>query len=249
MQIVHTQGADGIRGVAVEVDQCLKAVLLAAVEQPVDGALAGAGDRVGLAVILEKVVHKVVADDLPAGAALIAQCFCNKVKVFFQRSCTVYSFQPVAQAGNNIIVQIFFIGDGDDIIFVREEHLIYHNPFITVCTLQFLCRNRSGAVVQLIRKRLQGIWLTCKKQAIFVGRVAAKHTAYSIRQQRHNFITVSACIVAVFHAIRHFITVFKYPVHRYVLIFHFRGQFVLQAVNINKNAVQLFFVFFQLLEP
>lgn len=74
VQVVHTQGADGIRGVAVEVDQRLKAVLLAAVKQPVDGALAGAGDRVGLAVILEKVVHKVVADDLPAGAALVAQC-------------------------------------------------------------------------------------------------------------------------------------------------------------------------------
>ena len=58
MQVVHTQGADGIRGVAVEVDQRLEAVLLAAVEQPVDGALAGAGDRVGLAVILEKVVSQ-----------------------------------------------------------------------------------------------------------------------------------------------------------------------------------------------
>ena len=139
VQVVHTQGADGIRGVAVEVDQRLKAVLLAAVEQPVDRALAGAGDRVGLAVILEKVVHKVIADDLPAGAALIAQCFCNKVKVLFQRSCTIYGFQPVAQAGNDIIVQIFLIGNGNNIIFVREEHLVYHNPFIAVCTLQFLC--------------------------------------------------------------------------------------------------------------
>ena len=44
VQVVHTQGADSIRGVAVEVDQHLKAVLLAAVEQPVDGALAGASD-------------------------------------------------------------------------------------------------------------------------------------------------------------------------------------------------------------
>ena len=125
MQVIHTQGANGVRGVTVEVDQCLKAVLLAAVEQPIDGALAGAGDRVGLAVILEEIVQEIVADDLPAGAALITQCFCNKVNVFFQRSCTVHRFQPVAQASDNIIVQIFFIGDGDDIIFVREEHLIY----------------------------------------------------------------------------------------------------------------------------
>ena len=35
----------------------------------------------------------------------------------------------------------------------------------------------------------------------------------------------------------------------HVFIFHFRGQLVLQAVNINKNAVQFFFVGFELLEP
>ena len=90
-------------------------------------------------MILEKVVHKVIADGLPAGGALVAQCLGNVIQVCFQRIRTVHHLQPVAQAGDNIIVQIFFLGDGDDIIFVREEHLIYHNPFITVCTLQFLC--------------------------------------------------------------------------------------------------------------
>ena len=228
VQVVHTQGADGIRGVAVEVDQCLKAVLLAAVEQPVDGPLAGAGDRVGLAVILEEIVQEIVADDLPAGGALVAQCFGNVIQVCFQRIRTVHHLQPVAQAGDNIIVQIFFIGDGDDIIFVREEHLVYHNTFIAVCTLQFLCRNRSGTVVQLVHKRLQRIRLSCKKQTILINRVAPKHTAHGIAEQALD-VSLQICLA-----------------HGHIFLFHFRGQFILQAVNINKNAVQFFLISFQL---
>ena len=56
MQVVDTQVADGIRRVAVQVNQCLEAVLLATVKQPVDRTLAGTGNRVSLAVILEEIV-------------------------------------------------------------------------------------------------------------------------------------------------------------------------------------------------
>ena len=49
VKVIHTDIADGIRRVAVEVDQRLEAALLAAVKQPVNRAL-----LVGLAVILKK---------------------------------------------------------------------------------------------------------------------------------------------------------------------------------------------------
>ena len=75
VQVVDTQVADGIRRVAMQVNQCLEAVLLAAVKQPVDRTLAGTGDRVCLAVIPEEVVQEVVADNLPAGAALLSPIF------------------------------------------------------------------------------------------------------------------------------------------------------------------------------
>ena len=249
VQVVDTQVTDGIRRIAMQVNQCLEAVLLAAVKQPVDRTLAGASDRICLAMILEKVIQEVIADDFSAGAALIAKGFCDVIEVCFQRVSTVHCFQPCTQARYNIIVQIFFIGDRDNIVGIREEHFVDHNTLIAVCTFQFISRNRSGAVVHLIHKRLQGIRFSRKKQAILVNRVPPKHTAHGIGQQRHNFITVSACIVAVFHTIRHFIAIFKYTVYRYVFIFYFRRQFILQPVNINKNTVQLFFVFFQLLEP
>ena len=44
VQVVDAQVSDGIRRVAVQVDQCLEAVLLAAVKQPVDRTLAGTSD-------------------------------------------------------------------------------------------------------------------------------------------------------------------------------------------------------------
>ena len=164
----------------MQIDQCLKTILLAAVKQPVDRALAGARDRVGLAVILEEIVQKIIADDFPAGAALIAKGFCDIIEVFFQCISTVHCFQPCTQARYDIIVQIFFISDGNNVIGIWEEHFIHHNPLIEVCVLQFFSRNRSGAFVHLIRKHLQGIRFTCKKQPILISRVTAKHTAHSI---------------------------------------------------------------------
>ena len=150
MQVVNPQVADGIRCVAVQINQRLKAVLLAAVKQPVNRTPAGAGDRVGLAVILEEIVQEVVADDLPAGTALIAKGFCDVIEVCLQRIRAVHRFQPCAQAGDDIIVQIFLIGDGDNIISIRNIALVF-------------------ATVPLA---------ACISQSLHVQRVAAKHTAH-----------------------------------------------------------------------
>ena len=201
-QVINTQIADGIWCVAVQVDQRLKAVLLAAVKQPVDRTLAGAGNRVSLAVILEEIVQEVVADDLPAGAALIAEGFCDIIEVCFQRIGTVHRFQPIAQARYDIIVQIFLIGDGDNIVGIRNIALIF-------------------AAIPLA---------ACIGQSFHIQRVATKHTTHRIAQQALDVpLQVSLA-------------------HGNIFIFHFRGQFILQAVNVNKNAVQLFFVGFQLIK-
>ena len=199
MQVVDAQVSDGIRRVAVQVDQCLEAVLLAAVKQPVDRTLAGTSDRVCLAVILEEVVQEVIADDLPAGTALIAKGFCDIVEVCFQRIGTEHHFQPCAQARYDIIVQIFFIGDGNNIVGIRNIALVF-----TAIPLA-----------------------ACIGQSLHVQRVAAKHTAHRIAQQTLDVpLQVSLA-------------------HGHIFIFHFRSQLILQAVNVDKNTVQLFFVSLQ----
>ena len=209
VQVVDTQVTDGVRRVAVQVNQCLKAVLLATVKQPVDRTLTGTGNRVSLAVILEEIVQEVVADDLPAGAALIAKSFCDVIQVCFQRISTVNRFQPCAQARYDIIVQIFFIGDRDNVIGIREEHFIDHNTFITVCAFQLFIRNRSRAFIHLIHKCLQGIRFSRKKQAILISRVSAKHTAYRIAEQALD-VPLQVRLA-----------------HGHILVLHFWGQLVL----------------------
>ena len=64
----------------MEIDQRLEAVLLAAVEQPVDGAL-----LVDFAVVGEEVLQEIIADDLPAGIASAAQGLGDEFQVLLQR--------------------------------------------------------------------------------------------------------------------------------------------------------------------
>lgn len=66
-EIVVVDAAGGIGIPAVEVNQRLEAVFLAAVEHPVDGPL-----LVDFAVVRKEILQKLVADDLAAGVALVA---------------------------------------------------------------------------------------------------------------------------------------------------------------------------------
>ena len=153
-------------------------------------------------MILEEIVQEVVTNNLPAGAALIAKGFCDVIKVFFQRISTVNRFQPRAQARYNIIVQIFFIGDRDNIVSIRNIALVF-------------------AAIPLA---------ACIGQSFHIQRVAAKHAAHSVAEQTLD-VPLQVSLT-----------------HRHIFIFHFRGQFILQTVNVNKNAVQFFLVGFQLVK-
>ena len=153
-------------------------------------------------MILEEIVQEVVSDNLPAGAALIAEGFCDIIKVCFQRISTVHCFQPCTQARYNIIVQIFFIGDGDNIVSIRNIALVF-------------------AAIPLA---------ACIGQSFHIQRVAAKHTAHRIAQQALD-VPLQLSLP-----------------HSHIFIFHFWGQLILQTINVNKNAVQLFFVGLQLVK-
>ena len=58
VEVVHTEVSNGVRRVAVEINQRLKAILLTAVEQPVNRPL-----LVNLAVILEEVLEEIITDE------------------------------------------------------------------------------------------------------------------------------------------------------------------------------------------
>ena len=74
VNIIGTDARNGIRLVAVQVNQALEANFLTAVKQPVDGAL-----LVNFAVVGVEIVQEVVADDL-FRLPLAAQCVCMNLK-------------------------------------------------------------------------------------------------------------------------------------------------------------------------
>ena len=92
VQILHTHITDSIRIPAVHINQRLEAVLLAAVKEPINRAF-----LISFHVILNKVVQKIVSDDLARGVALIAQCRSDKIQVLLQCLLAVSLFQPRAK--------------------------------------------------------------------------------------------------------------------------------------------------------
>lgn len=67
MYIVGADAGDGVRRIAVHIDERLESVLLAAVEEPIDGPL-----LVGLAVVGIEVIEEIAADHVP-GRTFAAQ--------------------------------------------------------------------------------------------------------------------------------------------------------------------------------
>ncbi|MPN30226.1 hypothetical protein SDC9_177689 [bioreactor metagenome] len=86
-------------------------------------------------------------------------------------------------------------------------------------------------------------------KSLHIQRVAAKHTAHCIGDQRHDFIVEGADIAAALHGFRHIVLACKHSMHRDVLVRHLRRQLVLQAIYVNKNAVEFFLVGLELLKP
>ena len=151
-----------------------------------------------------KVLQEVVADDLTAGVALVAQCLGDKGKVFFQRIGAINHTDELHNAVHKIVIlKVFLVTQRQDIVLHRlEGHIFAGIPF-------------AAGVYQPFR----------------IQRVPPKQAPHRIGEQT---LDLTGQVGAAYG---------------HVFIFHFRGQLVLQAVNINKNAVQFFFVGFELLEP
>lgn len=118
VDIVGAHPGQQVPLVAVEVDEGLEAVFLAAVKEPVDGPL-----LIGLAVVGKEVVDKVRPDNLP-GRALSAQGVGDEFQVFLQGVLTVDHPDEVHELAGEVILKVVIVADGEDVVGVRDDGLI-----------------------------------------------------------------------------------------------------------------------------
>ena len=102
----------------MHIDQRLEAVLLAAVEEPVDRTL-----LIGFQMVGIEVIQEVAADDL-AGRTFAAESVSDKLEVFFQRLTAVDGFYPLYKASCDVIIEVVIVADRDDIVRVDRERLV-----------------------------------------------------------------------------------------------------------------------------
>lgn len=200
--------------VAVDVDECLEAVLPARVEEPVDRPL-----LVGLAVVLVEVVEKVAADVFQ-GAALAADRVRDELQVLLIVLLAVDRSEPDAEAVDDVVLEVLVIADRDDVILVRAERGIL----------------RPVELPASIGKPRH------------IERIAAKHAADRIREQRLHDIRLRQHVVVALHRVGDILLRVVDARDRHILVGHIRRQLILQAIDIDKDAVKLFLVGFDMLE-
>ena len=199
MDIVRADTSDGIRLIAVHVDQALEAVLFAAIEEPVDRALAGASHRISRTMIRIEIIDEVVPDDL-TGGTLAAEGIGNESQVFFECCFSEGYFNEFDKATYDVILEIFIVTAWDDGILVwREGHVLGLIPFAPRV-------DKTGNI----------------------ERIAAEHTSHGVGNEAPD-VPFQIC-----------------SADSHVFIFHLWGQLILQAVNINEDAIELLLVGFEL---
>ena len=202
--LVHVVGAHPgkkVALIAVHIDQSLEAVLLAAVEQPVDRAL-----LIGFQVVGVEVIQEVAPDDL-AGRTLAAERICNELEIFFQRFIAVDGFDPLHKTSGDVIVEVVIVADGDDIVRVNREGLVVVLIDLVIIgtigdrTIRVLrCKPLKLRIIAV--KRLCGLLdfaVPSKDQTGLVQRIPPEHTAHGVGDEGDDLVAHGADIVAALH--------------------------------------------------
>ena len=170
---------------------------------------------IGFDMIGVKTVQKVAADNL-ARRTLAAERIGDKFQVFLQRIRAVDYTHELDKPPGNIVVEILVVADRDDVVRVRLEGFV------------FACIPFAAGV----------------GQPVHIERVAAEHTADRVGHQRHDLVAHGADVVRALHGLGHIVAAVEHAVHGDVLVGHLGRQLVLQAVNVDEDAVERLFVGF-----
>ena len=152
MHIISTNTGNGVRLIAVHINQSLKAVLFATVKQPVNRAF-----LINLAMVRIKVAQEVIPNHI-FRLTFAAQSIRNEFQVFVQSICTINGFHELHEQTNNIILEVFIVANWDNVILIRSK----------------------GSILACIP------FATCIGKTVHIQRVATRHTANRIGNERTN---------------------------------------------------------------
>ena len=108
----------------MHIDQCLEAVLLAAVKEPIDRTL-----LIDFQVVSIEVIDEVAADHFTR-RTLAAERISDEFEVFFQRLAAVDGLYPLHKASGDVIIEVVIVADRDDIVLVGNDGAVLRSiPF------------------------------------------------------------------------------------------------------------------------
>ena len=175
---------------------------------------------IGLAVVGKEVVDEVRPDDL-SGGALSAQGVGDEFQVFLQGVLAVDHPDEVHELAGEVVLKVVVITDGKDIVGVRDDGLI-----------------------------LGGVPLAAGiGKPLHIQRVAAKEATHGVGDEGDDLVPEGADIIAPLHGLGDIVLGVENSMYGDILVGHLRGKFVLEAVDVNEDAVQFLLVGFELLEP
>ncbi len=119
VDIAGTHTGNGILVVAVDINQCLEAVLLPCVKEPIDRPL-----LVAFAMVDVEVIEEVATDSLQRGAFAL-QSIIDELQVLPLVFLPKGGLEPDAETLHHIVLEVFIVTDGNDGIFVRLEGFIF----------------------------------------------------------------------------------------------------------------------------
>ena len=76
-------------------------------------------------MVVKEAGEKIVSNDRAACVSFTAKRICDEVEIFFQRRFSVGSFEPLAQAEDDIVRQVFLVCKRDDVVSVRLKRDVF----------------------------------------------------------------------------------------------------------------------------
>ena len=179
-------------------------------------------------MVLKEILQKVGANHLARGA-LAAERLGNKSQVLLERLLAVHGTHKVNKIAHDVVVKVLVVGNGQHVVAIGHKgHVI---------GIGHLCQ------IVVDRGALIG-----QDQPVHIQRIATKHAAHGIANERGDLVTLGAHVFVALIALGNLIGGVEDARHRNVLILDLDGHLALHVVDLGKDSVELFLVSAELLK-